>query len=120
MEGFRGLGGGERGAGEHGGGGAVLQIHGFASPGFGWRGDGGGDQLLTAEATGNRAAARTAPVHPARQRDPPQRLSVVSAGILKRFALVDAVEALAATVEVGGPRTPGGPAACSRNSGGAR
>lgn len=45
--------------------------------------------------------------------------SVVAAGILKRLALVDAVEALAAAVEVGRARAPGGPAACSRYSGGA-
>lgn len=43
--------------------------------------------------------------------------SVVAAGILKRLVLVDAVEALAAAVEVGRARAPGGPAACSRYSG---
>lgn len=48
-----------------------------------------------------------------------QLTSVVAAGILKRLALVDAVEALAAAVEVGRARAPGGPAACSRDSGGA-
>lgn len=45
--------------------------------------------------------------------------SVVAAGILQRLALVDAVKALTAAVEVGGPRAPGDPAACSRDSGGA-
>lgn len=45
--------------------------------------------------------------------------SVVAAGILQRLVLVDAVEALTAAVEIGRPRAPGGPAACSRDSGGA-
>lgn len=45
--------------------------------------------------------------------------SVVAAGILQRLALVDAVKALTAAVEVGRPRAPGDPAACSRDSGGA-
>lgn len=43
--------------------------------------------------------------------------SVVTAGILERLALVDAVEALASTVEVGRSRAPRGPAARSRDSG---
>lgn len=40
--------------------------------------------------------------------------SVIATGVLKRFVFVDAVEALAATVEVGRPWAPGRPAACSR------
>lgn len=43
--------------------------------------------------------------------------SVVAAGILQRLVLVDAVEALTAAVEIGRPRAPGDPAACSRDSG---
>lgn len=45
--------------------------------------------------------------------------SVVAAGILQRLALVDAVEALTAAVEVGSSGAPGHPAACSRDPGGA-
>lgn len=45
--------------------------------------------------------------------------SVVAAGILQRLALVDAVEALTAAVEVGRSWAPGDPAARSRDPGGA-
>lgn len=45
--------------------------------------------------------------------------SVVAAGILQRLALVDAVEALTAAVEVGRSWASGDPAACSRDPGGA-
>lgn len=45
--------------------------------------------------------------------------SVIATGVLQRLALVDAVEALTAAVEVRRSWAPGDPTACSRDPGGA-